>query len=314
MDDNDHSESEGEVSVDGEGDMFPEDASSNNGGLKRRISDDRNGQKDGLAEKTGQKKRKLKKINEMKKLNKPPTVEELNRLRETENLFHSNLFRRQIEEMLKELEMKNKQKVRINTWFAKFKDLVFKLEDSDENHELSNTCWLKERKLKVPLTQFGERPKGCYRFRKPSNIKIVGSFDTKTALGTGTIDITVEIPGQFFDKEDYLNGRYYVKRAIYLCELGTYLEALTDLVQDVRFACNDGDNWRPVLQITPAGKLSSSTTFIVHLVAGKHSFRLNRFVPTRNNVRSRWLFGEDSQLNGELPDKIIYQNSPEKLL
>lgn len=60
---------------------------------------------------------------------KPPTAEELNKLRETENLFLSNMFRLQIDEMLKEVKPKQSTLDKIQEWFDKFSIAV--LQDID---------------------------------------------------------------------------------------------------------------------------------------------------------------------------------------
>lgn len=79
-----------------------------------------------------EKKSKKKKSNKKDELYKQPTVEELNQLRETENLFHSNLFRVQIEEILDEVRVKQKYKDLMDSWFKKFVENVESIEDSEE--------------------------------------------------------------------------------------------------------------------------------------------------------------------------------------
>lgn len=65
-------------------------------------------------------------------LYKQPTVEELNQLRETENLFHSNLFRLQIEEILNEVKLKTKYKALFEIWFKKLKAAIESIEETAE--------------------------------------------------------------------------------------------------------------------------------------------------------------------------------------
>lgn len=65
-------------------------------------------------------------------LYKQPTVEELNQLRETENLFHSNLFRLQIEEVLNEVRLKDKYKALFEIWFGKLKAAIESIEETEE--------------------------------------------------------------------------------------------------------------------------------------------------------------------------------------
>lgn len=75
------------------------------------------------------KKRKKKQNPDGGKRIKPPTAEELNKLRETENLFLSNMFRMQIDEMLKEVKPKQSTLDKIQEWFNKFSIAV--LQDMD---------------------------------------------------------------------------------------------------------------------------------------------------------------------------------------
>ena len=73
-----------------------------------------------------------KKMKRDRDLFKQPTVEELNQLRETENLFHSNLFRLQIDEVLTVVEVKPKYRKLFQVWFAEFKKTVQSIEETEE--------------------------------------------------------------------------------------------------------------------------------------------------------------------------------------
>lgn len=78
---------------------------------------------------------------------RPPTAEEMIRLRETENLFHSNLFRMQIEEMIKEVKPKKMERKQIKPWLESLKELFINLADS-EDLEVRFSC----KKLLHPLS------------------------------------------------------------------------------------------------------------------------------------------------------------------
>ena len=65
-------------------------------------------------------------------LYKQPTVEEINQLRETENLYHGNLFRLQIDELLANNKMKDKHKKSFESWFINFRNYLLSIKDSDE--------------------------------------------------------------------------------------------------------------------------------------------------------------------------------------
>lgn len=65
-------------------------------------------------------------------LYKPPTAEELKQLREIDGLFHSNLFRLQFDELIAEVRVKDKYKVKFNLWFEQLKRAIGAIEDTAE--------------------------------------------------------------------------------------------------------------------------------------------------------------------------------------
>lgn len=73
-----------------------------------------------------------------KDLYKPPTADELNQLRETENLYHSNLFRLEIEEILNEVKLAKKYKTLFNCWFSTLKECIDSIEETKEYKVTSN--------------------------------------------------------------------------------------------------------------------------------------------------------------------------------
>ena len=77
------------------------------------------------AEKSGKKSKEKVKV--------PTTAEEVKRLRETEKLFHSNLYRLQIEEMLKEVKLKAKYLRKFDEWLPLLESALVAMEDSEEH-------------------------------------------------------------------------------------------------------------------------------------------------------------------------------------
>lgn len=231
-----------------------------------------------------------KKVKPDKELYKPPTVEELNQLRETENLFHSNLFRLQIEEMLQQIRIKDKYKKLFGNWFEQFKECVNRIQETDE-FQLSDVNPLENLKAKVPIDAESKSTKGFYKFLKPSKIYIVGSYGTDSCIGPNiTVDIAVEMPSKLFQKHDYQNHRYMRKRAIYLSYVASNIGE--DVAVSKKFL-DLGDSYKPILKIVPFGKLGKHVTVHLHVGAQAGSFKLNRFLPEKNSVRSGWYFGED---------------------
>lgn len=132
--------------------------------------------------------------------------------------------------------------------------------------------------------------KGVFKFLKPSNINVVGSYDSGCILGsTVTVDVMVEMPADLFRKQDYQNYIYFRKRAIYLAFVASIIG--NDIAENKTFI---GDNLRPFLKLRPSGKLNKKVDVVIHVSAQETSFKLNRFLPEKNSIRPGWYFNEKS--------------------
>lgn len=227
---------------------------------------------------------------------KPPTLEEIKELRDTQNLFHSNLFKLQVKEMLEELQLKSKYTSYIETWLESFKEAVQGFEDS-----LLDTCH-----LEVPLTLL---PKPFnFQFLKPTAApKLIGAAATGTLLGPKiVVDVSLEMPAECFQKDDYLNLIYDQKRALYLATVASKLKELTGFAAD-QFAYNYFKNnpLKPVLEITPAAKVGKHLSICLYITTPAKIFKLSRFVPWNNNIRPS-VFGDKWDDKQALPSTQHY--------
>ncbi|XP_017766382.1 PREDICTED: nucleolar protein 6 [Eufriesea mexicana] len=229
--------------------------------------------------------KKKRKLN--KDLFKPPTVEELNQLRETENLFHSNLFRLQIEEMLNEVRIKDKYKRLFDDWFKNFKKTIESIKETEE-YQLSANELEKKLNVNILMPNVPEETKGMFKFLKPSDIAVIGSYAFDAAIGpNSTVDIMIEMPVKMFQKQDYQNYRYIKKKMIYLTCIASNIT--DDIAKSKKFM---NDTLRPILKIIPSGKLGTKINVLIHISAQEESFKLCRFLPEKNNVRTEWFFSE----------------------
>ncbi|KAL6436886.1 hypothetical protein ACFW04_004922 [Cataglyphis niger] len=225
-------------------------------------------------------------------LYKQPTVEELNQLRETENLFHSNLFRLQIEEILNEVKLKTKYKALFEIWFKKLKAAIESIEETAEIPLVNNNLGDKLN-VYIPVPHVPEETKSVFRFLKPSNISVIGSYNSGCILGpTITVDIMVEMPAGLFRKQDYQNYIYFRKRATYLAFVTSVIGS--DLAESKKFV---GDDLRPSLKLRPSGKLNKKIDVVIHISMQEISFKLDRFLPEKNSVRPAWYFDKKSLEN-----------------
>lgn len=229
---------------------------------------------------------------------KQPTAEEINELRETENNFHSNLFRLQIQEMLKEIKMKPKIENFIDEWTENFQEFVMSLQDQKSKHDSEELAWFKTSKVKLPIILECNLKPLQFQFLKPkTEPKLIGSAANNTLLGSKlVVDILVEMPAECFKKDEYLNLAYEKKRALYLCYLTDQLLKSKEesLKSHLKFAYLRNHPYRPVLEATPFGDMGKKISFRVLIVPEESTFKMNRFVPWTSNIRGS-LFGEKAE-------------------
>ncbi|XP_050422991.1 nucleolar protein 6 [Adelges cooleyi] len=252
------------------------------------------------AEDGGGRKRKRKRVSEENKRIKPPTAEELNKLRETENLFLSNMFRMQIEEMLKEVKPKTATLGKIKEWFAKFETAVLKdLDNSDYQKELMSNVDVSKLWAPFRLEPLNHSD-GTFRFIKPAALKVFGSHSVGTSLTPNIkIDIALVLGKTLFHKKDYADERYFRKKAFYLHCLSKELVKIPDLINndDVKFSHSTSSYYSPVLVVKPAGTLGKKCSIHLRVVPENNVYKLQTFSPTINNIDTQWYFGEENELN-----------------
>ncbi|XP_075823608.1 nucleolar protein 6 [Microtus pennsylvanicus] len=225
-------------------------------------------------------------------LYKEPTNEELNRLRETEILFHSSLLRLQVEELLKEVRLSDKKKERIDAFLKEVSQRIQRVPSVPET-ELTDQSWLPAG-VRVPLHQVPYAVKGSFRFLPPSQIIVVGSYLLGTCIRPDVnVDVALTMPREIFQDKDGLNQRYFRKRALYLAHLAYHL-AQDPLFGSVRFSYTSGCHLKPSLLLRPQGKDERLVTVRLHPCPPLDFFRPCRLLPTKNNVRSAWYRGHSA--------------------
>ncbi|XP_034245395.1 nucleolar protein 6 isoform X2 [Thrips palmi] len=262
-------------------------------------------------------------------LQKPPTAQEVARLRETENLFHSSLFRLQIEEMIGEISIKKKRISSFIEWFSSLKQCLSKIK-SGEVLELMDQDWLENLGVSIPVVQEPFSLKGSFNFIPPSSISIVGSHAIGCSLGPHlNVDIAIEMPSKCFQGSDHINHRYHRKRALYLCQVIAHLKAsgIISSKEDFvpRFELPRASNpLIPVVVVVPTGALQGRAQVHLHITVPEETFKLSKLNPSKNSVRSKWLFNEKTVSEGKdyatpihnasiLADLVAKQNETLKL-
>ncbi|KAH7973396.1 hypothetical protein HPB49_000664 [Dermacentor silvarum] len=233
-------------------------------------------------------------------LYKPPTAEELNNLKEVETLFHSNLFGLQLSDMLKEIAPKEKHNHHFDAWLGLFRKTLTTIPSWDRIQDKPETML---KKVPLPLPSGLPRdPKCRFRFVPPKTVQVVGSHAFGGAVGPdAVVDLALEMPLECFEKTDFLNQRYHVKRALYLAVIASRLRK-SELVEEMAFSTHRGDVAAPTLLLRPSGEAGKHFRVRLLPYPCAEQFKESRFVPARSNLRASWFFKDNSTgTSDELP-------------
>ncbi|XP_063610087.1 nucleolar protein 6-like [Penaeus indicus] len=220
-------------------------------------------------------------------LYKPPTVDELNTLRETQMLYHSNLFRMQMEEVLGEVSMKAKHSQQLEKWMDQFSTFIKSLPASS-SFQLDCTEWMETKNIRNPMPDDVPKVSGTFLFMAPRSMQFIGSFLSSTATTQNrTVDVMLVLPRDCVHANDWQNGRWLVKRAKYLSWLAAELREKSELVSDLSWTPHLGCESRPVLQVTPSGGLGKKWKVNLFPVPPSEMFRIGRFAPTKGSLHPK---------------------------
>ncbi|XP_030633851.1 nucleolar protein 6 [Chanos chanos] len=221
-------------------------------------------------------------------LYRPPTVEELNQLKEAESLFHCSLLKMQMEELLKEVALSERRKKLVDSFVLQITDVLHSVPHSPVV-ELTDLSWLTD--VQVPFLLVPKAVKGKFHMEPPASVTLVGSYPLGTCIKPRvTVDLAVTIPSAILHPMDAINQRYPRKRALYLAGLAQHLLS-SPAVGTLRFSCLHGNRLRPLLLVTPPGKDSSSVTLRIHAIPPPDFLKPSRFHPQKNNIRKEWFTG-----------------------
>ncbi|XP_001365176.3 nucleolar protein 6 isoform X1 [Monodelphis domestica] len=240
-------------------------------------------------------------------LYKEPTNEELSQMKETENLFHSNLLRMQMEELLKEVRLKEKKQHRIDTFLHEIKQRILSV-PSTKMTDMTDQSWL-PKGVRVPFIQKPFAVKGRFHFLPPTQVTVVGSYLLGTCVRPDVnVDVVLTMPKEILQDKDGLNQRYLRKRALYIAYLGYHLSR-DPLFGSVCFSYINGCHLKPLLLLCPAGKDEHLVTVRLYPCPPPEFFRLCRLLPSKNNVRTTWFWDKSIPEEGVMDPPTPHYNT-----
>lgn len=229
----------------------------------------------------------VKKLKLKKDLHKVAKVDEINQLKASEKLYHSNFFHLQTEELLKETKLPEKRTKFIETFFNGLADFLKSIPTEEEESAVHELKWLKKNRIVPPISAdipFDAAPIK-FRFVSPRSVFAIGSFRSQTIINSNPIvDICAEIPAEFFSKGNHLNGIYHRKKALYLSYIAWKIKKW-DQIADCKFTYVNGNPLQPVLLLEAAGKHGKHIHFHLRVICGEESFKIERLSPEKSNVK-----------------------------
>ncbi|KAI8149209.1 Nrap protein [Fennellomyces sp. T-0311] len=245
---------------------------------------------------------------------------ELEGLKETAELYKSNIFKLEIDELLNEIGVNyDKHKALMNA-LHQLKAIFEKI--PSEKEELVNDYikkMSKKHKIVVPMLQSSPPEDALYKFKfeRPTAVNVVGSYALKTVTKSKrsfNVDVAVEMPSGIFQEKDYTNNRYFYKRACYLATLAHAIQK-SKKGFELEFSTFNGDSQRPILIVRPSGDKSdidfTKTKCTIRILPSisQSVFPPYRLAPGRNNIRDGTIDTSTPQYNASILMDTTFSSS-----
>lgn len=258
-----------------------------------------------------------------KKLSGSTAAYDIHVARETAELFQSNIFKLQIDELLEQVKLNDKHVLKVEKFLHKLYDLIQQVPDWEEKNLSDTLTYFKGKSVAIPFVD----PKPAvsntnYKFNyKAPDVSLIGSFALKTGIYQpqgSSIDVLLTMPKELFEKKDFLNLRCLHKRSVYLAYFTSHLSNL--LVQEkmddfliVEYSYLHDNPLLPILTLKCQNNNESNhelnfhkTKFSINLIIGfpYKIFEAKKLLPNKNCIR---IAKEDDET--PLPATSLYNYS-----
>ncbi|KAI9482662.1 MAG: Nrap protein [Benjaminiella poitrasii] len=221
---------------------------------------------------------------------------ELEGLKETAELYKSNIFKLEIDELLSEITVNYEKHKALEKALHNLKAIFDAIPDGKPMKlvEFAQDM-LKKNKIVTPFPdpQPAKDALHPFAFKTPASMHIVGGYGLKTIAKSKklfNVDVAVEMPSALFQEKDYANYRYFHKRACYLAVL-TYAIQSSSKEFNLEYSTLNGDFRRPILLVKPIKGSSdvdfSKTKCVIRILpyVNDDVFPLHRLAPGKSCVK-----------------------------
>lgn len=235
-----------------------------------------------------------------KKQRKALSAQEVQVARETAELFKSNIFKLQIDELVKETRLKDSHVSKIEKVLHRLHDFINRIPAIEKLTLQQAENHFNAKKVVIPFPD-PKPTKVNYTFSylPPEDVSLVGSFGLKTGVNQTdgmSIDIALTMPSELFQPKDYLNYRALYKRAFYLAYVADNLIPLSkknNLPIKITYHFLNDDILCPVLKLESIKTDNEDdlsfhkTKFTINIIAGFPFgiFDSKKLLPDKNCIR-----------------------------
>ncbi|KAH9210098.1 pre-rRNA processing protein-like protein Utp22, partial [Leptodontidium sp. 2 PMI_412] len=213
-------------------------------------------------------------------------------------LYKSSLFKLQVDELLTEVQPNYEKRLKgVDDLLRKLKGLIEGIaERSPVSIPEASKALLESHKITIPYPDPKPVKSTPYKlsYEKPATVNVVGSYASKTMVksdGVLSVDMVVVMPVAIFQEKDYLNYRYFYKRAYYLACIAAGLHDSTQNEMSLSFEYLNGNSLHPILVAQPISGSKSSTEakYQIRIIPAAPSsfFNKSKLQPSKNAVRSK---------------------------
>jgi U3 small nucleolar RNA-associated protein 22 len=221
--------------------------------------------------------------------------------------YKSSFFKLQMDELLEGLRPNyTKQVSKAQEPLHQIKSAIEDLSDKTPQSVSDAEKELRASGLVIPWPEPRPSKEAKYSmaYAKPANINVVGSFALKTgarSLESRPIDLAVTMPNSLFQEKDYVNFRYFHKRAYYIaCLAAGIQDTVNNLGFDLKFSTQDGDSLRPLILLEPRDSNLSQIRILTTI--DPTFFPITRTLPMKSNIRQ-------ASANSEMGEPTSFYNA-----
>ncbi|KAF9638271.1 putative pre-rrna processing protein utp22 protein [Lasiodiplodia theobromae] len=216
----------------------------------------------------------------------------------TGEVYKSNIFKLQVDELLEQIRPKHgKKEAAAEKALRDLKGIIEKIPARDPAPiPDAERSLIKQSKVTIPFP-YPRPPKDAkytLQYAKPTIINPVGSYPLKLNARTGeqqAIDLVLVMPPTLFQEKDYLNNRYFYKRAYYLACIAAGIKDAKGHGFKLRFDYLNGNEFHPIIVVEGNGQESelSNSNYKIQIVpvVSDGVFPEDKTLPEKNCVRPK---------------------------